>query len=89
MKPVRIMADNKSAIELAKNPAFHSHSKDIQSQYHHVRKCVENSEVKLHHVATEEQHADILTKSITKVKLFAFRFLLGLEDIKDQSRASG
>ena len=40
VKRVRIFVDNKSAIDLAKNPVFHSPSKHIKIRYHYVGTCV-------------------------------------------------
>ena len=34
VKPLRIFVDNKSAIDPAKNPVFHSRSKHIKIRYH-------------------------------------------------------
>ena len=85
----KVCVDKKSDIELVKNPVFHSCSKRIKIWCHYIRKCVENSEVGLRHVGTEEHRADIFTKSLGKVKFFAFRSLFGLEDVKEQLRAYG
>ena len=40
MKHILINVDNESAIELTKNPTFHSHSKNIKICYHYVWKCI-------------------------------------------------
>ena len=45
VKQVRIFVDNKSAIDLAKNPVFHSRSKHIRIRYHYVRTCVQGGDV--------------------------------------------
>ncbi|XP_074327032.1 secreted RxLR effector protein 161-like [Apium graveolens] len=39
--PMVIFIDNKSAIDLAKNPVFHGRSKHIDIRYHFIRECVE------------------------------------------------
>lgn len=39
--PVVLYIDNKSAIDLAKNPVFHGRSKHIDVRYHFIRDCVE------------------------------------------------
>ena len=39
VKLVRIFIDNKSVINLTKNPLIHSHSKHIKIRYHYVRSC--------------------------------------------------
>ena len=64
MKPLRIHVDNKLAIELRKKSAFHSYLKHIKIHYHHARNYVEDGEVKVHHIAMEEQCAKPLTKSL-------------------------
>ena len=50
--------DNKSVIELAKNPTFHDRSKHIDTRYHFIRECVEGKDVELAHVKTNDQIAD-------------------------------
>jgi hypothetical protein len=49
--------DSKSALALAKNPDLHERSK-------HIRSCLEEGSVKASHISTEDQLADILTKSL-------------------------
>lgn len=69
--------DNKSAIDLAKNPVFHGRSKHIDIRYHFIRECVERGEIVVKHVSTELQRADILTKALATVKFERMRSLLG------------
>lgn len=79
--PVVICIDNKSAIDLAKNPMFHGRSKHIDVRYHFIRECVERGEVILKHVSSSEQRADIMTKALMKVKFESMRRLLGVKDL--------
>lgn len=51
--PVVIYVDNRSAIDLAKNPVFHGRSKHIDIRYHFIRECVEKGEIMIKHVSTE------------------------------------
>ena len=81
MKPVRIFVDNKSAIDLAKNPVFHSRSKHIKIRYHYVRTCVQSGDVEVIHIPSIEQRADILTKSLGKEKFCYFWNLIGMSDV--------
>ncbi|XP_065879565.1 uncharacterized mitochondrial protein AtMg00810-like [Euphorbia lathyris] len=60
--PTEIFIDNKSALALAKNPVFHDRSKHIDTRYHFIRECIEQKEVKLKYVKTQDQIADIFTK---------------------------
>lgn len=55
--PVTLCIDNRSAIDLAKNPMFHGRSKHIDIRYHFIRECVERGEVVLKHVNNNEQLA--------------------------------
>jgi hypothetical protein len=64
-----IYEDNTGAIGLSENPALHSRSKHIDIKYHFVRERVSNGEIKLVHVASEEQLADLLTKPLSKQKV--------------------
>jgi hypothetical protein len=54
--------DNKSAISLCKNPVHHDRSKHIDTKYHYIRQCVEESKIEVNYVCTNDQLADILTK---------------------------
>lgn len=76
--PVTLFIDNKSAIDLAKNPVFHGRSKHIDIRYHFIRECVENGEIIVKHVRSEEQRADLLTKALAAVKFETMRNLLGV-----------
>ena len=62
--PTTIYYDNRSSIQLAKNPVFHAQTKHIEVHYHFVRERVLSSEVKLQYVPTDRQTADIFTKPL-------------------------
>lgn len=79
--PVTIYIDNKSAIDLVKNPIFHRRSKHIDIRFHFIRECVERGEIIIKHVRTEEQRADVLTKAMSKVKFEQMKALLGVKDL--------
>lgn len=79
--PVVLCIDNKSAIDLAKNPMFHGRSKHIDIRFHFIRECVEKGEVILKHVPGSEQRADIMTKAMATVKFEKMRDLLGVKDL--------
>lgn len=79
--PVVLYIDNKSAIDLAKNPVFHRRSKHIDIRYHFVRECVERGEIVIKHVVTDSQRVDIMTKALNTVKFESMRKLLGVKDL--------
>ena len=80
---ITIRVDNKSAIALTKNPVFHGRSKHIHRRFHFIRECVENEQVEVEHVPGNEQRADILTKSLGRIKFKEMRSLIGIEDVSE------
>lgn len=80
--PVVIYVDNKSAINLAKNPVFHGRSKHIDIRYHFIRQCVDRGEIIIKHVTTEKQRAHVLTKAMSVTKVERMRAPLGVENLQ-------
>jgi hypothetical protein len=70
---VKLKVDNKSALALAKNLIFHERTKHIQIKYHIIQSCLEEGSMKASHISTEDQLADILTKSLGRVKFHEMR----------------
>ena len=68
-----IFEDNNGALELAKVPKMRPRTKHIAIKYHHFREHVKNKTVKVVHVDTNEQLADILTKPLSPVKFERLR----------------
>lgn len=66
---VRLYSDNKSAMDLARNNAFHSRTKHIAIRYHFIREAVERGEVDLGYRCTEDMPADVFTKPLTRRRL--------------------
>eukprot|EP00253_Pinus_taeda_P023524 PITA_23524 len=73
-----IQCDNQSGIRLSENPVFHDPSKQINIRYHYIRDMVQWRAIRLQHINTDEQVADILTKPLGKVKFLTFREQLGV-----------
>ena len=63
-----VFCDNRSAIAMAMNPAFHARIKHIDVQYHFIRKLITDGKIKLSFCGTNEQTADIFTKSLPLAK---------------------
>ena len=62
-------SDSHSEIFLAKNSAFHSKSKHIQTKYHFVCYLVEDKLVILEKIYGSKNPTDMLTKGVTIEKL--------------------
>ena len=77
-----LKVDSKSALALAKNPVFHERSEHIHIKYHFIRDCLEDGS----HIATTDQLADILTKSLGKSKFQEMRERIGLQQIASSAR---
>ena len=77
---IRVLEDNAGAIALADNPISSSNSKHIDVRHHFLRELVDKRKIKVEHVGSEEQHADVLTKALPRATFEVHRdFLLGIK----------
>ena len=77
-KPLKLMIDNKSAINLAKNPVLHGRSKHIETKYHFLRNQVQNGVLEVVHCSTQKQLADVMTKAIKTDQFLRLRDGIGV-----------
>nr|GEV80291.1 sugar transport protein 13 [Tanacetum cinerariifolium] len=66
---IRIMSDNKAAIQISENPMQHDITKHVEVDRHFIKEKLEAGIVKLPFVKSEDQFADILTKAVGMVIL--------------------
>ena len=64
--PITIPCDSTSAISISKNPVMHSKTKHIPIKYHFIREHVLEKTIKLEHIGTKDQVADIFTKPLPR-----------------------
>ena len=87
-RKIDVLEDNAGAIALAENPLSSSRSKHIDVRHRFLRNLTEKSAIEVTHVASEKQHADILTKALPR-DLFEVHcdFALGSGDEKKKSES--
>ncbi|KAJ9560140.1 hypothetical protein OSB04_005300 [Centaurea solstitialis] len=81
--PFMLYLDNKSTVDLIKNPVFHGRSKHIDLKYHFIRECVERGDVIVKRVCSKEQRADIFTKPLPRLQFIEMRRMLGVKNLID------
>ena len=77
-KNISIKCDNTSAINLTRNPMHHSRSKHIEIRHHFIRDHVQNGNINIEFVSTENQYADIFTKPLDKIRFEFLRNEIGM-----------
>lgn len=66
--PVTMHCDNQPAIHIASNPVTSSHSKHFDVRLHYTREQVQAGTIGVKHIATEDMVADMMTKSLDRIK---------------------
>jgi len=77
-KPLKLKIDNRSAINLAKNPIAHGRSKHIETRFHFIREQVSKGMIEVVYCPTEAQLADGFTKPLKIDRFTCLRDKLGL-----------
>jgi hypothetical protein len=77
-EPTILHCNNQGAIALSKDNKFHARTEHINIHYHFICEAVENNNIFMHYVPTDENVADIFTKALTKPKFEKFVKMLGL-----------
>ena len=79
VRPMAIYTDSEPAMKLAKNAQMHARSKHIDIRMHWIRDAIQNGDIELHYLSTEEMIADTLTKPLPKVKFDQHAKAMGVE----------
>ena len=75
-----MFTDSQSAIHLAKNSALHTKKKHIQLWYHFIRSVLDDGQLKLDKIHTDDNLVDMFTKVVTREKLNSSLASVGLLD---------
>ncbi|KAJ0458212.1 putative RNA-directed DNA polymerase [Helianthus annuus] len=73
-----VYCDNVSAIYLSGNPVQHQRTKHIELDIHFVREQVQRGQVRVLHVPSRYQVADIFTKGLPRILFEDFRDSLSI-----------
>ncbi|WRX26838.1 Reverse transcriptase [Theobroma cacao] len=83
MNNIPIYCDNKSVINISKNPVQHSRTKHIEIRHHFVRDHVVKGDIKIEFVNTLHQLADIFTKPLNENRFYEIRRNLGMISMQE------
>ncbi|MCO5604050.1 hypothetical protein L7F22_058207 [Adiantum nelumboides] len=70
--------DSQSAIMLARNPVFNAKTKHIEAKYHFIRHVLEDKAIELVKVHTDDNPADLFTKSLPAERFAYCRQMMGV-----------
>lgn len=62
--PTCLKCDNKASISISENPVQHDRTKHMEVDRHFIREKLDEGIIALPHVRSEDQLADILTKTV-------------------------
>ena len=74
--PILIFGDNQGSLDMVKNSSSNDRSKHIDIKHHFVREKYNEGLINVHHIPTDNNVADLMTKPATKPKLQKFRNML-------------
>jgi hypothetical protein len=77
-KSTLVYYDNVNAVYLSTNPVQHQRTKHVEIDLHFVRDLVAVGDVRVLHVLTTSQFADIFTKGLSSLTITEFRSSLNI-----------
>mgnify|MGYP006874111579 CR=1 FL=1 len=79
--PMVVYCDNKSTMYIAETPVFHERTKHIEIDCHVTRERIKSGMIKLKHIGTNDQPADVFTKALHRTRLHMLLGKLGVYNI--------
>jgi hypothetical protein len=78
VKPISVYEDNSGAIDIAENGNLTKNSKHIEVHYHYVHECVKEGMIHIIKVNSDDNVADMFTKSLCRKKFENLRNLINV-----------
>ncbi|XP_031377996.1 uncharacterized protein LOC116193313 [Punica granatum] len=72
-----IFVDNQAALAISQNPVFHGKTKHFKLKFYYLREIQQSGEIKLVYCRTEDQMADLFTKSFHVGRFEHLRRMVG------------
>ena len=79
-QPTPLWCDNQSAFKLSKYPFLNQRIKHIEIHMQFIRNLVHDRVIELLYFPTDDQVADIFTKSLTEAKFSKLQSMLGVQE---------
>ena len=80
-KPLVLYCDNSRAVASSKEPRSHKRGKHIERKYHLIREIVHRGDVAVMKIASEQDLADLFTKTLPERVFTGHLHGLGLNDM--------
>jgi hypothetical protein len=77
-KPLLLLLDNQSAIQVARNPEHHGRMKHLDLRFYWLHNIVVAGQIVICYVPTADMATDLLTKGLARLKVTAALPQLGL-----------
>ena len=83
---IKLSSDNRRVITLSKDNKLHQHMKHIDICYHFIREAVEDGQIRMNYIPTDQNPTDIFTKPLSKMKFCGFVAGLGLKAWREEEK---